>query len=371
MESLRRIRILIWKELLAILKDKRSRFTVFVPPLIQTLVFGYAATYDLERVHYAVYDEDRSEASRQLLARFDGSGVFVRMADLTNEKGIAPLIDSKQVLLVVRIKDDFERTLLSGQTAAVQVLADGRNSNTAATALNYINTIVETFNADWTTAHNGQSPPLLPISRAWYNPNLETRWYMIPGMIAMLTLVQMIVITSMSVAREREQGTLDQLLVTPFRPFEIMVGKSLPSILIGLIQTTGVLAIALLWFNIPFQGNPATLYFGIMLFLLASVGFGLMISSVSDTMQQALLGGFLSIMPFAMLSGLNTPISNMPKSIQYVTYLNPMRYAISLTHRVFLEGASLRDILPDLWPMAIIAAISLTVAASMFRRHVA
>jgi ABC-2 type transport system permease protein len=369
MESLRRILALIRKELLAILKDPRSRFTVLGPPIFQTLIFGYAATYDLSQVRYAVYDQDRSEASRQFLADMDGSGAFRRVANLRGQREIGPLIDSKTVLIVVQIGQDFERRLLSGQPADVQVIADGRNSNTAGTALNYIGTIADSFNARRQRTYSGTSPPVQAVPRAWYNPNLETRWYMVPGMIGMLTLVQMVIITAMSVAREREQGTFDQLLVTPFRPIEIMIGKSVPSVLIGLVQVSMVLTLALFWFKIPFQGSLFTLYLGVFLFLIASVGIGLMVSSVAATMQQALLGSFLTIMPFAMLSGLNTPISNMPREVQYVTLLNPLRYIISIIHRVFLEAASLRGIATDLWPLALIAAFSLSIAVWMFRRR--
>jgi ABC-2 type transport system permease protein len=369
MESLRRILALIRKELLAILKDPRSRFTVLGPPIIQTLIFGYAATYDLSHVRYAVYDQDRSEASRQFLAEMDGSGAFRRVANLRDQRQIGPLIDSKTVLLVVQIGQDFERRLLLGQPADVQVIADGRNSNTAGTALGYIGTIADDFNARRQKTYGGPSPLVQAVPRAWYNPNLETRWFMVPGMIGMLTLVQMVIITAMSVAREREQGTFDQLLVTPFRPVEIMIGKSLPSILIGLVQVTMVLTLALFWFKIPFQGSFLTLYLGILLFLIAAVGIGLMVSSVAATMQQALLGSFLTIMPFAMLSGLNTPISNMPREVQYVTLLNPLRYVISIIHRVFLEAASLREIASDLWPLALIALCSLSTAVWMFRRR--
>ena len=369
MESLRRILALIRKELLAILKDPRSRFTVLGPPIFQAMIFGYAATYDLNQVRYAVYDQDRSEASRRFLADMDGSGTFRRVANLRDDREIGALIDSKTVLIVVQIGQDFERRLLLGQPADVQVIADGRNSNTAGTALNYIGTIADSFNARWQQTNGGPAPPVQSVARAWYNPNLETRWYMVPGMIGMLTLVQMVVITAMSVAREREEGTFDQLLVTPFRPMEIMTGKSVPSILIGLVQVTMVLILALFWFKIPFQGSPFTLYFGILLFLIAAVGIGLMVSSVAATMQQALLGSFLTIMPFAMLSGLNTPISNMPREVQYVTYINPLRYVISIIHRVFLEAASFRGIASDLWPLALIAACSLSIAVWMFRRR--
>jgi ABC-2 type transport system permease protein len=371
MESLRRILTLIRKELLAILNDPRSRFVVLGPPIIQTMIFGYAATYDLNQVRYAVYDQDRSEASRQFLAGLDGSGTFRRVANLRDQREIGPLIDSKRALIVVQIGQDFERRLLLAQPADVQVIADGRNSNTAGTALNYIGTIADSFNAKWRQTHGGPSPPVQAVPRAWYNPNLETRWFMVPGMMGMLTLVAMIVITSMSVAREREQGTFDQLLVTPFRPIEIMIGKSVPSILIGMVQVTMVLTLALFWFKIPFKGSLSTLYFGILLFLIAAVGIGLMVSSVAATMQQALMGSFLTIMPFAMLSGLNTPIANMPRAVQYITLIDPLRYIVTIIRRVFLEAASFREIFPDLWPLALMAVCSLSVAVWMFRRRLA
>ncbi len=369
MESLRRILTLIRKELLAILKDPRSRFILIGPPLIQTLIFGYAATYDLEKVHYAVLDQDRSAASRELLARLDGSPAFIRIAGLNDQSRIRALIDDKRAIFVVQIGPDFERRLLGGGPADVQVIADGRNSNTAATALNYVGAIVERFNIEWNRTHGGPPPPVETAARAWFNPSLETRWFMVPGLIGMLTLVQTVILTAMSVAREREQGTFDQLLVSPFRPIEIMTGKSVPSILIGLMQTSLVLSVALFWFRIPFQGSLITLFAGVLLFLSAAVGIGLMISSVAATMQQALLGGFLIIMPFALLSGLSTPIRNMPHTMQYVTAINPLRYAVSLIHRVFLEGAGLRIILPELWPLALIAIVSLSIAVWMFRHR--
>ncbi|MCE5335643.1 MAG: ABC transporter permease [Desulfobacteraceae bacterium] len=369
MESLRRIRALIRKELLAVLKDPKSRFIMIGPLVFQTLIFGYAATYDLDRVRYAVHDQDRSNASRQFLAKLDGSGTFARIANLHDQKEIRALIDNKEVLLVVQIGQDFERRLIGGQIADVQVISDGRNSNTAGTALAYIGTIVESFNAEWTRSRGGLPPPAKAVPRSWYNPNLETRWFMVPGLIGMLTLVQMIILTAMSVAREREQGTFDQLLVSPFRPMEIMVGKSVPSILIGLVQSTIVLCIALFWFRIPFQGSFVTLYCGMLLFLIAAVGIGLMVSSAVATMQQALLGGFLIIMPFALLSGLSTPISNMPQAMQYLTLINPLRFAIAIVHRIFLEGAPLRVIAPDLWPLALIALASLSIAVMLFRKR--
>ncbi len=204
------------------------------------------------------------------------------------------------------------------------------------------------------------------VARAWYNPNLETRWFMIPGMIGTLTLIQTMMLTAMSVAREREQGTFDQLLVTPFRPFEIMAGKAMPSLVVGAIQAGGVLLVAQLWFRIPFAGAYATLYTGLLMFLLAAIGIGLLVSAVAATMQQALLYSMLMIMPFSLLSGLTTPISSMPRAVQYLTAINPLRYAIDITRRVYLEGVGLDLLIPDLWPLALIAALTLTAASWMF-----
>lgn len=366
-DAILRIVALIHKELLAILKDPRSRFSLFMPPVLQCLIFGYAATYDLSNVPYAVLDQDRSAASHDLLALLDGSGVFHRVAQLYNESEIRPVIDRETALLVIVIGQDFQRRLAAGLPANVQVIADGRNSNTAGTALGYVGAIVDNFDANWAASHGAPAPPLQVTMRAWYNANLETRWYMVPALIGTLTFLQTLLLTAMSVAREREQGTFDQLLVTPFRPFEIMIGKAVPSVLIGLIQATLILLVAQLWFRIPFSGSYLTLYSGLLLFLLAAVGMGLMLSAVVATMQQAMLYAFVVMMPFALLSGLTTPLSNMPEIFQDFTLLNPLRYAIDIAHRVYLEGAGLGQLAPDLWPMGIIATVTLSSAAWLFR----
>ena len=364
--SLLRIVALTRKELLAVLKDRRSRMSLLIPPVVQSLIFGYAATYDLNHVPYAALDQDHSAASRQLLAGLDGSGVFERVADLQRASDVASLIDARRALLIVQIGQQFERRLLSGQSADVQLIADGRNSNTAGTATGYVASIIDQFNSDWSRDHGIAPPPVQIVARAWYNPNLETRWFMIPGMIGTLTLLQTMMLTAMSVAREREQGTFDQLLVTPFRPFEIMAGKALPSIVVGTIQAGGVLLVAQLWFRIPFAGSYLTLYAGLLLFLLAAVGIGLLVSAVAATMQQALLYSMLLIMPFSLLSGLTTPISSMPPAVQYLTAINPLRYAIDITRRVYLEGVGLDVLTADLWPLVLLAALTLTGASWMF-----
>jgi len=334
--------------------------------VVQALIFGYAATYDLNHVTYAALDQDHSAASRQLLAGLDGSGVFERVANLPRASDIKSLIDARRALLIVQIDQQFERRLLSGQSADVQLIADGRNSNTAGTAMTYVASIIDQFNSTWGHDHGAVPAPVRLVARAWYNPNLETRWFMIPGMIGTLTLIQTLMLTAMSVSREREQGTFDQLLVTPFRPFEIMAGKALPSIVVGTIQAGGVLLVAQLWFHIPFAGSYVTLAIGLLMFLSAAIGIGLLVSAVAATMQQSLLYSMLLIMPFSLLSGLTTPLSSMPRFLQYVTVINPLRYAIDITRRVYLEGAGLDLLISDLWPLALLAAITLWAASWMF-----
>ena len=371
LEAIFRIVALTRKELLAILKDPRSRYSLLIPPILQCLIYGYVATYDLNDVPYAVFDQDRSAASQKLLARLDGSGVFHRVANLGRAADIRTTINERRAVFVIQIDQDFERRLLSGRQADVQVIADGRNSNTAGTATGYINTIVESFNAGWRQERGQRGAPIRMTTRAWYNPTLETRWHMIPALIGTLTFIQTLMLTGLSVAREREQGTFDQLLVTPFRPVEIMAGKAIPAILVGIVQATLVLLVAQLWFRIPFVGSFVTLYAGLSVFLLAAVGIGLLLSSVAATMQQAMLFAFLIIMPFSLLSGLTTPVSSMPEVLQYVTLVNPLRYAIDIAHRVYLEGAGLSLLIPELWPLAVIALVTLSGASWMFRHRLA
>ena len=364
-----RILALIRKEFLAVLKDPRSRFIIFLPPLLQCLIFGYAASFDLNTVAYAVLDQDHSAASVALLSRLDGSGVFERQANLVRASDMTDRIDSGRALLVIQIDQGFERNLLAGRATPLQVIADGRNSNTAGTALGYLSSVVQGFNDDWLSEHGHAGPIIRVVNRAWYNPNLDSRWAMIPSLIGTLTMMGTLMLTALSVAREREQGTFDQLLVTPFRPSEIMAGKAIPNMVIGLGQSTTILLVAQFWFRIPFVGSFLVLYAGLGLFLMAAVGMGLFVSSISKTMQQAMLYAFLLVMPFALLSGFTTPFSSMPDVLQTVMVINPLRYALDITKRVYLEGAGFVNLLPDFIPLVAIGLVTLSGAAWLFRRR--
>ncbi len=364
-----RILALMAKEFLALLKDKRSRLVLIVPPLLQLMVFGYAATFDLRNVPYAVYNEDSGGAARELLAAFDGSTAFTRTVQLTHESEIAPLIDSKQVMMVVHAGPRFTADLLSGRPAELQVIVDGRNSNTAMLTINNVRVMVDRFNREWAESHDGTVPPSHIEMRAWFNPNLESRWFFLPGIVGILTLLVTMLVTALSVAREREQGTFDQLLVTPLRPVELLIGKVLPGFIIGLLEASVIMLAAVFWFKVPLLGSLLTLYTGILLFLLSGVGVGLMISSFAVTQQQGLLGAFMFMVPAIILSGFATPIRNMPEIVQAITLVNPMRYFMEVLRGVFLEGLPFHLLLNQFWPMAVIGTVALGIAGWLFRHR--
>jgi ABC-2 type transport system permease protein len=367
-ESILRILALTKKELLAIVKDRRSLGSLLVPPIIQCVVFGYAASYDLTNIPYVLSDESHSSDARQMMAYMDGTGIFHRVANVDRPQDVKSYVDNEQVVLAICIGPDFEKEIEAGRPAKVQIISDGRNSNTAGTALSYANTTIANYNAARRTATGDTAPTVSTNLRAWYNPNLETRWSMVPSLIGTLTLLQTLLLASMSVAREREQGTFDQLLVTPFRPFEIMCGKAIPSIIIGIIQATNVILVAEFWFKIPFMGHYLPLYVCLFVFLMAAVGLGLFVSSLASTMQQAMLYSFVLVMPLMLLSGFTTPIANMPDTIQYLTYLNPLRYCIDISRRIYLDGAGLSQVMHEVYALGAIAAVTLTGSAWFFRR---
>jgi ABC-2 type transport system permease protein len=365
----RRIIALTKKEFLALLKDKRSRFVVIVPPLVQLLIFSYAATFDLNRIPYAVYNEDAGFASRQLLARFVGSANFELAGGVDREGQIPSLIDSKKVMMVLHLGPHFTRDLLLGRSAPLQLIVDGRNSNTAAVLVGYVRSIVTDFNESWAETHGLPISPARLEMRSWFNPNLESRWFIVPGIVGLLTLVVTLIVTSLSVAREREGGTFDQLLVTPLRPLEILLGKVLPGFIIGTGEGSFIILMAVLWFHVPLRGSLPALYAGLFLFLLSAIGVGLMISSIAVTQQQGLLGAFLFLVPAVVLSGFATPIANMPAFIQHLTLLDPLRYFLLVIRGVFLQGDSFSLLWPQYWPMALIGLVNLAAAGWLFRHR--
>ena len=366
-----RLLALIRKEFLALLRDKASRMVLIGPPLIQLLVFSYAATFDLNHIPFVVINEDPGLAGRQVVARFAGAPAFRQVATLPSTAGMAALIDRRDALLAIHVDRDFSRNLLRGRPAPLQIVIDGRNSNTAAIALSYANAIVLDFDADWAATHRRAPAPAVLEVRAWYNPNLLSRWFIVPGIVGLLTFVVTMLVSGLSVVRERESGTFDQLLVTPYRPWEILLGKATPGFLIGAAEAAVIVAAAVFWFGVPLIGSLVALALGLALFLVSAIGIGLMISSLAATQQQGLLGAFLFLVPAIILSGFATPIENMPRAVQYVTYVNPMRYLMVILRGTFLEGDGVAALLGQYWPLALLGAASMTAATSLARRRMA
>jgi len=371
MHTVRRIIALMLKELIMVLKDPKSRFVIIGPPLFQFIVFGYAATYDLKNVRYAVLDESRTSESRQLLSRFQGSENFELTKTLLAEKEIAAVINREKARLVIHIGSEFSRNLHNGRPATLQVIVDGRNSNVALIALGYIGTIVEQHNQD--LVKKGvvitKGPAVVMVDRAWFNANLQSRWFIVSALGGIVSMVVVMILTSLSVAREREFGTFDQLLVAPFTPGEILIGKSLPGILFGLVDALLFSAGAVYWFGAPFRGTIPALVLALACFIITMVGVGLLVSSLSMTMQQALLGSFVFMMPSVILSGFATPIENMPHWLQIGTLFNPVRHIIISLREIFLEGAGVSMIWPHLWPLILMAGVTLPLAGWMFRHR--
>ncbi|NOY70223.1 MAG: ABC transporter permease [Deltaproteobacteria bacterium] len=363
----RRIFALMKKEFLALLKNKSSRMVIIGPPVIQLIIFGYAASYDLNQVKYAVYNEDPGAASRELISRFAGSKTFNLVDTLRSQEEIAPLINTKKALMVLHLERDFTKNLLLNRPADIQLIVDGRDSNTALILLGYARSIINRFSMKWAGDHGGKKPPAEIVMRAWFNPTLSSRWFIIPGIVGLLTLVVTLLVTSLSVAREREAGTFDQLLVTPLTPFEILVGKALPGFIIGTAEASFIIFMAAVWFKVPLIGGLLPLYLGIVLFLLSAIGVGLMISSMCVTQQQGLFGAFMFLVPSIILSGFATPIANMPVLLQRLTLINPLRYFLIVLRGVFLQGASVSLLIPQFWPMAVIGIVSLAMAGWLFR----
>ena len=362
-----RIWALTIKELLMLLRDKRGRFVVITPPLLQLLVFGYASTYDLNNIPYAIYNEDPGFASRELLGRFQGAPIFQQVATINSNNQMPALINEQKVLLVVHIDGHFTRDLLLHHPAKMQVIIDGRNSNTATIALNYVSSILLGFNEFWAAKYQWGKPPAQLEIRSWFNPNLLSIWFIVPGIIALLMQVVTLIVIGLSVAREREQGTFDQLLVTPLSMTEILIGKALPGVIISGLEGILITIVAVVWFQVPFVGSVSALGLGMLLFLLAVIGIGLSISAIAATQQQGLLGVFMFMVPSIILSGYATPIENMPPLIQDLTYLNPLRYFLVITRGVCLEGYHINNLWSQYWPLAVMAIFTLTTATWLFR----
>jgi ABC-2 type transport system permease protein len=364
-----RIHSLVVKELLAVWRDPKSRFILLGPPVIEMLIFAFAATQEVKNVRLAVFNRDTGIYARDLVERFEGSPNFAEVRHLQAEPDIARAIDSRSVLLVVHIREDFSRELAAGRPASVQLILDGRSSNASQLLAGYAEAIVERFNEELTQTRKVPPPASAVVARVWFNPNLDALWSTVPSLVAILAALEGLMVTALSVARERELGTFEQLLVSPLSPAEIVVGKTVPALLIGWGEGTLMVTVAVLVFRVPLTGSLALLYVSMTVFLFAVIGVGLFISSLARTQQQAILGTFACMVPMMLLSGFASPIENMPDWLQWLTLANPIRHFIVIVKGVFLKAMPAADVLHSLVPLAVIAVVTLSAATWLFRRR--
>lgn len=364
---LNRILALIVKELMGLWKDRKTRFVILVPPLVQVLVFAYAATYDVKNVPLGIWNEDGGAQASELVRRFAGSQAFQPAALIESPEEAARALDSRRVAAVLHIGMGFSADVLARRPAAVQLLIDGRRSNTALLINGYATTIVSDAASDFGGV---RAAPLVLVVRDWFNPTLESQWFILPGLIAVLSLLMAMLVSSLSLARERELGTLEQLLVTPLRPFEILVGKAVPGMTVGFINANIVVLAALLWFRVPLQGSLLLLEAMVLLYMITGGAIGLVISSLTATQQQAMLGVFVIASPMVVLSGFAAPVANMPAAAEIVGRLDPIRWMLVITRGIFLQDMGAALVLQTAVPIALVGLCVFLLAWAAVRRAV-
>lgn len=370
MRRFRRILAIARKELLVLMGTRKSRFMVLIPPVIQIFIFAWAATMEVKNVDVVVLNEDRGYWSQEIISRLQGSPTFRSIQFITDSAQAAQAVNRQEALLILAFQEDFSATVERGEPGRVQILLDGRRSNAAQIVTQYIEEIVRRVGETTPSAlkTNLSKVDVIPIN--WFNPNLEFQWFILPNLIGTINFMMGILITGLTVARERELGTFDQMLVSPASPVEIAAGKLVPGCVIGLAHGTIFFISAIVFFNVPFVGSVVMLYAAMVLFSLAVSSMGLMVSSFASTQQQAFLGCFTVAVPCILLSGFMTPVNNMPVILQDISQLNPLRHFIVILQGVFLKDISLAAAFNSGIRIAGIALVSVILAVGMFTRRV-
>lgn len=371
-----RIYHLLLKEFIQLKRDKSARLRLLVPPVVQMLLFGYAATFEVFNVATVILDQDQSQESRALVADFIHSSRFKLVAVATERRQVQDAVESSTAQVGIVVPPGFAELLRKGQSAPLQVLVDGTNSNTALIALGYVGQIAGAFGQPYAVdlaQRTGRAlgRPVVNVSlqeRYWYNPNLNSRWFFVPGLIGTLILMTIVNLTAFAIVREREVGTLEQILVTPIQPIDFIIGKTLPFFLIGMLEVSIVAAVGMLWFQVPFKGNPLVLLLGTSLFLLSVLAIGLLISTLCKTQQQAFASNFFVLNPIFILSGFSFPISSMPEPLQWLTYLNPLRYFLVIIRATYLKGVGIDILWPQMGALAVLGFGLFALAVLRFRK---
>ncbi len=373
---MRTIAHIIVKEFLQLRRDPRMLALSILAPALQLLILGYAATTDVRLVPIVVWDQDKSSCSRELISQFANSGYFEIEAEVQSLNEIDPYIENGRVWMALVIPPKFGSHLHARRTVAVQLLSDGSDANSATVSLGYATQFLGTYSRSIVseTIEKGfrmaKSARVIPEIRVWYNPDLTSRNFMVPGVVALVLMIITMTLTSLGIVREKEIGTLEQLLVTPIRPYQLLMGKLLPFIILGAVDVTLVLAVARYWFEVPMRGSVLLLYGLSGLFVLTTLGLGLFVSTISKTQQQAMLTAqFFIFLPFVFLSGFVFPIENMPHLIQYITYLVPLRYFIVIIRGVFLKGIGIAELWPEALALLVFGVTIFTLSVLRFRKR--
>jgi ABC-2 type transport system permease protein len=363
----RRILSLIIKELRTLMRDRQGRILLVGPVLLQVIIFPLAATLEVKNNTLAILNEDGGAASIELTHRLSQAQSFTRVIHLASEIELRKVIENQDALLALRFPPEFSRQIVSGRPAPVQAILDGRRSNSAQIALGYIRRIFTGYEQETGGRIEDSGPGM--IVRHWFNPNLVYTRHIIPSLVAIITTISTLVVTALSVAREREHGTLDQLLVSPLTPGMIMIGKAVPALIVATAQATVVVTAGIIIYRIPFEGSVLLLYGGVFLFIVSLVGLGLLLSSICATQQQAFLAVFSFVMPAILLSGFPSPVENMPLWLQYIDWFNPLRHLIVIVKGTFVKDASFAALWPSIYPLPIIGALTMAAANWIFRRR--
>ena len=362
-----RLRRMVAKELKQLFRDPRSKRVVFVAPILQLVLFGYAVNTDVRNVATVVVDHDRSPRSRELISTLTASGYFRIVASSDDPAALGRALDAGSAVVGLEIPAGYARDLSAGRSPAVQLLVDGTNSNTATVAQGYALRIAADLGERRQALVDGRPRGIDLRARAWFNPSLESRAYNVPAVIGVIVLLMCLLLTALAVVREREVGTLEQLLVSPLSASELVLGKTIPVAGVALVQMALVTSVALLWFDVPFRGSIAALALAAALFIVAGLALGLLISTFSSTQQEAFLAMFLLLLPAIILSGFLYPIDTMPEAFQYLTLANPLRHFLEIVRGIFLRGAGIAELWVQLTTLAGMATAGLAVASWRFR----
>lgn len=363
-----RIKQMLIKEFLQIFRDPKMKAIIFVVPVLQTLIFGYAVTLDVKNIQTAVYDRDNTPASREIADQFFKSGYFVDRGSISNEQELHDALSILDIRAVLHIHPGFEKAIKRKEKAPLQIIVDGSDANSAGIIVSYASKILDHYSNETMQREQQISPLVQTETRAWFNTNLESRNYFVPGILTIIVTLLTLTLTSMAIVREKEIGTMEQILVTPITPFEFILGKTVPFVCIALTDVCIILLVSVFWFDVPIHGSLLVLFSGIFLYILTTLGLGLFISTLCSTQQQAMMSAFLIYFPIVLLSGFIFPVANMPTAIEALTIFNPLQHFLVVVRGVFLRGVGFETLWFEMLALAIMGSTILFLATKRFHK---